>query len=147
MPFTMPNVRQCQMCTRGILTLWNMHKWHCHHNWHSDLHIIWSKCCWRWQRGCWWENPVWSTVVQYFCRLIHRVVEVAAELHSLDVQCRHDHLPKISIFIGFMELQMFTKWSFQSRILHLRKSKILHIWKLFGVKFYTGKFKFKHIYI
>ena len=41
------------------------------------------------------ENPVWPAVVQHF-RFIHRVVEVVAELHRLDVQRCHDHLPKIS---------------------------------------------------
>ena len=66
-------------------------------------HIVWWKCCWWWRRTCWWENPVWSTVVQYFCRLLHGVVEIAAELHSLDVQRRHDHLTEISIFIDFIE--------------------------------------------
>ena len=47
---------------------------------------------WRWWREYWWRNPVWSAVVQYFRWLIHWVVEIAAELHRLDVEGGHDHL-------------------------------------------------------
>ena len=57
MPFTMPNVQQCQFCARCIIgivkhaqmalcaqlalcaqtALCGMHKWHCLHKWHSLL--------------------------------------------------------------------------------------------------------------
>ena len=95
---------------------------------------------WRWWREYWWQDPVWSAVVQYFRWFIHWVVEIATELHRLDVEGGHDHLWQkhdcqfsesliVHLFIGQHWLRLL--WRLQ-KILGL-KSWQLNFYKIYRI--------------